>query len=112
MRVEASAPAAVSSIDEAFHGLSDAKFETSKLPGLQVGNNDDFPADDAGYGFDNIGDVLSVPPLLLEKYLAAAEKIAVVRSPQRGFDATATFTPGAKYALVGNAGGYVVLRRM
>ncbi|MBI3876603.1 MAG: DUF1592 domain-containing protein [Verrucomicrobia bacterium] len=35
----------------------------------------DFPADDAGYGFDNIGDVLSVPPVLLEKYLAAAEKI-------------------------------------
>jgi hypothetical protein len=36
---------------------------------------DDFPADDVGYGFDNIGDVLSVPPLLMEKYLAAAEKI-------------------------------------
>jgi hypothetical protein len=35
----------------------------------------DFPADDVGYGFDNIGDVLSLPPLLLEKYLAAAEKI-------------------------------------
>ncbi len=25
---------------------------------------DDFPADDVGYGFDNIGDVLSLPPLL------------------------------------------------
>ena len=37
---------------------------------------DDFPADDVGYGFDNIGDVLTIPPLLLEKYLAAAEKIA------------------------------------
>ncbi|MBC8324957.1 MAG: DUF1592 domain-containing protein [Verrucomicrobia subdivision 3 bacterium] len=36
----------------------------------------DFPADDAGYGFDNIGDVLSMSPLLLEKYFAAAEKIA------------------------------------
>jgi hypothetical protein len=35
----------------------------------------DFPADDVGYGFDNIGDVLSLPPLLMEKYLAAAEKI-------------------------------------
>jgi len=35
----------------------------------------DFPADDSGYGFDNIGDVLSVSPVLLEKYLAAAEKI-------------------------------------
>ena len=37
---------------------------------------DDFPADDAGYGFDNIGDVLSLSPVLMEKYLAAAERIA------------------------------------
>jgi len=36
---------------------------------------DDFPQDDVGYGFDNIGDVLSMPPILLEKYLAAAEII-------------------------------------
>jgi mono/diheme cytochrome c family protein len=37
---------------------------------------DDFPADDSGYGFDNIGDVLSLSPVLMEKYLAAAEGIA------------------------------------
>jgi hypothetical protein len=36
----------------------------------------DFPSDDVGYGFDNIGDVLSMPPLLVEKYVAAAKKIA------------------------------------
>jgi hypothetical protein len=36
---------------------------------------DAFPSDDVGYGFDNIGDVLSIPPLLMEKYLASAEKI-------------------------------------
>ena len=36
----------------------------------------DFPADDTGYGFDNIGDVLSMSPLLMEKYLDAAETIA------------------------------------
>ncbi|MFK7770054.1 MAG: DUF1592 domain-containing protein [Mariniblastus sp.] len=34
-----------------------------------------FPADDTGHGFDNIGDVLSVSPLLLEKYFDAAEDI-------------------------------------
>lgn len=33
---------------------------------------DRFPADDSGYGFDNIGDVLTMSPLLLEKYLDAA----------------------------------------
>jgi hypothetical protein len=36
---------------------------------------DEFPADDSGYGFDNIGDVLTVSPLLMEKYLTAAESI-------------------------------------
>ena len=37
---------------------------------------EDFPADDIGYGFDNIGDVLSLSPIHLERYLAAAESIA------------------------------------
>ncbi len=35
-----------------------------------------FPRDDVGYGFDHIGDVLAMPPILFEKYLAAAETIA------------------------------------
>jgi len=35
----------------------------------------DFPTDDVGNGFDNQGDVLSLPPLLMEKYLDAAEQI-------------------------------------
>jgi hypothetical protein len=35
----------------------------------------DFPNDDVGYGFDNIGDVLSMSPLLLERYLAAADSV-------------------------------------
>jgi hypothetical protein len=37
---------------------------------------DDFPTDDVGYGFDNIGDVLSISPILMEKYLDAADKVA------------------------------------
>ena len=45
------------------------------LVGVDFHPADDFPADDSGYGFDNIGDVLSLPPVLLEKYLAASEKI-------------------------------------
>ena len=35
-----------------------------------------FPTDDSGDGFDNIGEVLSVSPVLMEKYLNAAERIA------------------------------------
>ena len=36
----------------------------------------DFPTDDRGHGFDNIGDVLTISPFLMEKYLAAAEHLA------------------------------------
>ncbi len=45
------------------------------LLGVEFQPAKDFPADDVGYGFDNIGDVLSMPPILLEKYLAAAQDI-------------------------------------
>ncbi len=36
----------------------------------------EFPTDDSGYGFDNIGDVLTISPILMEKYIVAAERIA------------------------------------
>ena len=36
----------------------------------------DFPSDDSGHGFDNISDVLTVSPILMEKYMRAAERIA------------------------------------
>jgi hypothetical protein len=45
------------------------------LLGVDYKPADDFPSDDVGYGFDNIGDVLSLSPLLLERYLDAAERI-------------------------------------
>src|SRR5438105_123016 len=54
------------------------------LLGVKFQPADDFPSDDVGNGFDNIGDVLTVPPLLLEKYLAASEKIvsAALAAPE------------------------------
>ena len=48
----------------------------------------DFPADDTGYGFDNIGDVLSMSPLLMEKYLDAAETIAAAAVVTEGKEPT------------------------
>jgi hypothetical protein len=45
------------------------------LIGLDVHPADEFPSDDIGCGFDNIGEVLSTPPVLLEMYLAAADKV-------------------------------------
>jgi hypothetical protein len=46
------------------------------LLGVDVRPADDFPQDDAGYGFDNIADVLSLSPVLMEKYVSAAEKVS------------------------------------
>src|SRR3954470_637178 len=45
------------------------------LMGVNFDTSEEFPPDDSGYGFDNIGDALSVSPLLMEKYLRAAEQI-------------------------------------
>ena len=46
------------------------------LLGVSFHAEADFPSDDSGYGFDNIGDVLTISPLLMEKYMAAAERVA------------------------------------
>ena len=49
--------------------------------GVKFNVNDAFPPDDTGYGFDTIGDVLSISPLLMEKYLAVAERIMAQAIP-------------------------------
>ena len=46
------------------------------LLGVEFRAQKDFPTDDSGEGFDNIGDILTISPVLMEKYLAAAERIA------------------------------------
>jgi hypothetical protein len=51
------------------------------LMGIEFKAEEEFPPDDTGYGFDNIGDVLSVSPLLLEKYFQAAETIVKAAVP-------------------------------
>jgi mono/diheme cytochrome c family protein len=51
------------------------------LTGFDFNAEAEFPPDDTGYGFDTIGDVLSVSPLLLEKYMQAAETIVAAAVP-------------------------------
>ena len=46
------------------------------LLGVDFRADKDFPTDDSGYGFDNIGDVLTISPVLMERYMNAAETIA------------------------------------
>jgi mono/diheme cytochrome c family protein len=45
------------------------------LVGVDIKPAAEFPEDDVGDGFDNIGEVLSLPPLLMEKYIIAADQI-------------------------------------
>ncbi|HSH17170.1 MAG TPA: DUF1587 domain-containing protein, partial [Verrucomicrobiae bacterium] len=51
------------------------------LMGVEFRAFEEFPPDDTGYGFDNIGDVLTTSPLLLEKYMDAAETIVTKAVP-------------------------------
>lgn len=46
------------------------------LFGFEVATGIDFPSDEVGGGFDNNGNILSISPLLMEKYLDAAQNIA------------------------------------
>ncbi len=46
------------------------------LLGVDFRADKDFPTDDSGYGFDNIGEVLTISPVLMERYLNAADTIA------------------------------------
>src|SRR5579871_1090310 len=61
----------------AVHRLNRAEYANAirDLLGVVVDAREMLPADDSGYGFDNIADVLSVSPGLLERYLLAASKI-------------------------------------
>jgi Protein of unknown function (DUF1592)/Protein of unknown function (DUF1588)/Protein of unknown function (DUF1587)/Protein of unknown function (DUF1585)/Protein of unknown function (DUF1595) len=46
------------------------------LLGVTIRPAAEFPTDDSGYGFDNIGDVLSLSPLLMEKLMSAARRVS------------------------------------
>ena len=62
----------------AVHRLNRAEYANAirDLLGLDIDERTLLPPDDSGFGFDNIADVLSVSPMLTERYLAASRKIA------------------------------------
>ncbi|MDF3058106.1 MAG: hypothetical protein K0R17_2321 [Rariglobus sp.] len=51
------------------------------LFGITFNPAESFPEDDSGHGFDHIASVLTVSPLLFERYLAAAEQVAATVIP-------------------------------
>jgi len=76
-----------------FHRLNRAEYSNSirDLLALEINVDDFLPADDASYGFDNIGGVLRMSQSLLERYLDASRaisKLAVGNPPLAPFSNT------------------------
>ncbi|MCY4635347.1 MAG: DUF1592 domain-containing protein [Acidobacteria bacterium] len=63
---------------ETVHRLNRTEYTNAirDLLALEIDGRELLPADDLSYGFDNIADVLSLSPSLLERYMLAAGKIA------------------------------------
>jgi len=61
------------------------------LLGVDYNTDHEFPPDDTGFGFDNIGDALTMSPMLMEKYVAAAQAVvaqAVPTAPRKPAEQT------------------------
>ena len=79
---------------ETIHRLNRTEYTNAvrDLLALDIDGRELLPADDLSYGFDNIGDVLSLSPSLLERYMLAAGKIAELAVGQPSIRArTATY---------------------
>ncbi|NOT63660.1 MAG: DUF1592 domain-containing protein, partial [Acidobacteria bacterium] len=62
----------------AVHRLNRAEYSNAirDLLAVDIQPGQWLPVDDSGHGFDNIGEVLSLSPALVEKYLSAARRIS------------------------------------
>ena len=60
------------------HRLNRAEYSNAvrDLLALDIHAGDLLPVDDSGYGFDNVGAVLSVSPTLLERYLLVSRQVS------------------------------------
>jgi hypothetical protein len=63
-----------------FHRLNRAEYANAirDLLALDVDVGSLLPPDDSAYGFDNIADALGVSPILLERYLGAADRVSAL----------------------------------
>jgi cytochrome c553 len=62
----------------AVHRLNRAEYSNAvrDLLAVDIDPGNMLPVDDSGYGFDNIGSVLSISPALLERYMSAARRVS------------------------------------
>src|SRR5262245_53831409 len=72
-----------------------------ELLGIDYDTGSEFPADDSGHGFDNIGDVLTMSPLLLEKYLTAAKAVVSQAVPTTSRAVTERKIAGQRFGPTG-----------
>jgi mono/diheme cytochrome c family protein len=68
-----------------------------ELTGYEFDTLKEFPADDTGQGFDNIGDVLTISPMLLERYLDAAQTIISQTVPTQPLVQAEVQVPGRSF---------------
>ena len=83
----------------AVHRLNRAEYVNAvrDLLALDIDGPSLLPADDSGYGFDNIADVLSVSPMLTERYLAAARMVSRLAVGDPSLQPTTDTFPVSKY---------------
>jgi cytochrome c551/c552 len=83
----------------AIHRLNRAEYGNAirDLLGVHINTTALLPVDDSGYGFDNVADVLSVSPALLERYMSVARLVSrravgdlVVKPAEEEYDAPRT----------------------
>lgn len=67
------------------------------LIGVDFDADGAFPPDDTGHGFDNMGDVLTVSPLLMEKYIDAAGRIIAEAVPTASRAVAEDKVPGGRF---------------
>lgn len=85
------------------HRLNRSEYRNTilDLMGYDFPAENEFPPDDTGYGFDNIGDVLTLSPMLLEKYLAAAKTIVTEAVPVTARVPAQTVLNGSQFVRTG-----------
>jgi hypothetical protein len=69
------------------------------LLGVDFNAPAEFPPDDSGHGFDNVADVLTLSPLLLEKYIAAAKTIVGQAVPTAPWVPAEQRVPGQRFVV-------------
>lgn len=84
------------------HRLNRVEYSNSirDILALDLDHSASLPTDDSGFGFDNIGSVLSTSPMLLEKYLSTARRVArLAIGTVKAAPAIERYTPRSREAL-------------